>query len=250
MASALCRLACDRSPEARFSTVPSPAMRLRCARDEGGLDLETAQIGRASLLVIDELGFLPLDADGACPVSQTFADACERQSVMTTTSMEFFRWGSVFGDDRMAAAVVDRIVHHGMLAQFKGESYRVRHALMWGRVLKNGAQIPCASCSKVIVHSAQNYLTKHVPRPVQGRVDQAPAELPRVVLLGAPGRWLGRRWGRGPTGRAGWALAPSVSVPSGARDVVGGLKKPSAKSRAHGHCAVVVALCETGCCGC
>lgn len=186
----------------------------------------------------------------ACPVSQTFADACERQSVMTTTSMEFFRWGSVFGDDRMAAAVVDRIVHHGMLAQFKGESYRVRHALMWGRVLKNGAQIPCASCSKVIVHSAQNYLTKHVPRPVQGRVDQAPAELPRVVLLGAPGRWLGRRWGRGPTGRAGWALAPSVSVPSGARDVVGGLKKPSAKSRAHGHCAVVVALCETGCCGC
>lgn len=69
MASALCRLACDRSPEARFSTVPSPAMRLRCARDEGGLDLETAQIGRASLLVIDELGFLPLDADGRalCP---------------------------------------------------------------------------------------------------------------------------------------------------------------------------------------
>lgn len=127
----------------------------------------------------------------------------------------------------MAAAAIDRIVHHGRLVQFKGESYRVRHALIWGRMLKNGAQIPCASCSKVIVHSAQNYLTKHVPRPVQGRVVQAPAELPRVVLLGArgaPGRWLGRRWGRGPTGRAGWALAPSVSVPSGARDVVGGLK--------------------------
>lgn len=46
-----------------------------------------------------------------------------------TTNLEFSRWGSVFGDDQMAA-VIDRIVHHGRLVQFRGESYRVRHALM------------------------------------------------------------------------------------------------------------------------
>ena len=130
MASALCQLACDRRLEARFFTASSLVMRLRRARDEGRLDREAAQIGRAALLVIDELGFLPLDADGARLVFQVFADAYERQSVVITTNLEFSRWGSVFGDDQMAAAVIDRIVHHGRLVQFKGESYRVRHALM------------------------------------------------------------------------------------------------------------------------
>lgn len=130
MASALCQLACDRRLEPRFFTASSLVMRLRRARDEGRLDREAAQIGRAALLVIDELGFLPLDADGARLVFQVFADAYERQSVVITTNLEFSRWGSVFGDDQMAAAVIDRIVHHGRLVQFKGESYRVRHALM------------------------------------------------------------------------------------------------------------------------
>ena len=107
MASALCALACERR-----------------------LDREAALIGKARLLVIDELGFLPLDADGARLLFQIFADAYERQSVVITTNLEFSRWGSVFGDDRMAAAVIDRIVRHGRLVQFRGESYRVRHALM------------------------------------------------------------------------------------------------------------------------
>ena len=109
MASALCALACERRLEARFFT---------------------AQIGRARLLVIDVLGFLSLDADGARLVFQVFADAYEVQSVVITTNLEFSRWGSAFGDDQMAAAVIDRIVHHGRLVQFRGESYRVRHALM------------------------------------------------------------------------------------------------------------------------
>lgn len=56
MASALCQLACDRRPGARFFTASSLVMRLRRARDEGRLDREAAQIGRAALLVIDELG--------------------------------------------------------------------------------------------------------------------------------------------------------------------------------------------------
>lgn len=130
MASALCQLACDRRMEARFFTASSLVIRLRRARDEGRLDKEASQIARARLLVVDELGFLPLDADGARLAFQVFADAYERQSVVITTNLEFSRWGSVFGDDQMAAAVIDRVVHHGRLLQFRGESYRVRHALM------------------------------------------------------------------------------------------------------------------------
>ena len=130
MASALCALACERRLEARFFTASSLVMRLRRARDDGRLDREVALIGKARLLVIDELGFLPLDADGTRPLFQVFADAYERQSVVITASLEFSRWGSVFRDDQMAAAVIDRIVRHGRLVQFRGESYRVRHALM------------------------------------------------------------------------------------------------------------------------
>ena len=132
MASALCFLCCESRVEARFFTASSLVLRLRHARDEGRLDRELARIGHADLLVIDELGFLPLDPDGARLLFQVVSEAYERQSVVFTTNLEFSRWGSVFGDDQMAAAVIDRVVHHGRLLQFRGESYRVRHALMQG----------------------------------------------------------------------------------------------------------------------
>ena len=132
MASALCALACEHREEARFFTASSLVMRLRRARDEGRLDRELQQLGRARLLVLDELGFLPLDADGARLLFQVVSGAYERQSLVITTNLEFSRWGAVFGDDQMAAAVIDRVVHHGRLVQFRGESYRVRHALMDG----------------------------------------------------------------------------------------------------------------------
>ena len=132
MASALCALACERREEARFFTASSLVMRLRRARDEDRLDRELQQLGRARLLVLDELGFLPLDADGARLLFQVVSGAYERQSLAITTNLEFSRWGAVFGDDQMAAPVIDRVVHHGRLVQFRGESYRVRHALMDG----------------------------------------------------------------------------------------------------------------------
>ena len=78
MASDLCQLACDRRLEPRFFIASSLVMRLRRARDEGRLGREAAQLGRASLLVIDELGFLPLDADGPRFVFQVFAGTYKR----------------------------------------------------------------------------------------------------------------------------------------------------------------------------
>lgn len=132
MACALCAMCCAKGWEARFFTASSLVLRLRRARDEGRLDRELAQIGRARLLVIDELGFLPLDADGARLLFQVVSEGYERQSVIVTTNLEFSRWGQTFGDEQMAAAVIDRVVHHGRLLRFRGTSYRVRHALMSG----------------------------------------------------------------------------------------------------------------------
>ena len=132
MACALASLVCLAGREARFFTASSLVMRLRRAKGEGRLDRELSAIGKAEMVVVDELGYLPLDAEGARLLFQVISAAYERQSVVFTTNLEFSLWGSVFGDDQMAAAVIDRVVHHGRLVQFRGESWRVRHALMGG----------------------------------------------------------------------------------------------------------------------
>ena len=132
MACALASLVCMAGREARFFTASSLVMRLRRAKEEGRLDRELSAIGKAEMVVVDELGYLPLDAEGARLLFQVISAAYERQSVVFTTNLEFSMWGSVFGDDQMAAAVIDRVVHHGRLVQFRGESWRVRHALMGG----------------------------------------------------------------------------------------------------------------------
>lgn len=67
---------------------------------------------------------------GASAVFQVIAHGYEKRSLVITTNLEFSRWGTVFGDDNMAAAVIHRLVHHGRLLQFRGQSYRVKNALM------------------------------------------------------------------------------------------------------------------------
>jgi DNA replication protein DnaC len=96
MAEALCALACQRARPARFFTASSLVMRLRRARDDGRLDRELAQLGGAELLVIDELGFLPLDADGARLLFRVVSEVYETQSAVFATNLEFSRWGPVF----------------------------------------------------------------------------------------------------------------------------------------------------------
>lgn len=100
------------------------------ARDDARPGRELAQIGRADLLAMDGLGLLPPGADGARLPFQVVSEAHGAQSVVLATDPGSSGWGAVFGDDQMAAAVAGRVVHHGRLLQFKGESYRVRHSLM------------------------------------------------------------------------------------------------------------------------
>lgn len=77
-----------------------------------------------------QLGYLPIDIDGARLLFQAGADSYETRSVIFTSNLESGRWGDVFGDGDMAAAVIDRIVHHGGILRFHGESYRNEHSLM------------------------------------------------------------------------------------------------------------------------
>ena len=124
--------------QARFFAASSLVMRLRRARDGGSLDRELVQLARAELLGIDELGFLPLDVDGARLLFQVISESYERQSLVTATNLGSGRWGTVFGDDQMAAAVIDRVCHHGRLPRLGGESYRAGHAPVSGEVGVDG----------------------------------------------------------------------------------------------------------------
>ena len=89
------------------------------------------RIGRARLLVVDELGYIPIDEEGSRLLFQVAANAYERQSIVYTTNIEFSGWGRIFGDPNMARRLsIDRTVHHGRMIRFEGDSYRKTHALM------------------------------------------------------------------------------------------------------------------------
>ena len=105
-------------------------MRLRRAKREDRLDTELRQIAKASLLIIDEFGYLPIDEEGSRLLFQIISDSYETRSIIYTTNIEFSGWGRVLGDKNMAAALIDRTVHHGRLIRFEGRSYRSEHALM------------------------------------------------------------------------------------------------------------------------
>ena len=130
LAIALGRQACRQGVPVRFFTAAELVMRLLRANAENRLDRELSQIGRARLLVVDELGYIPIDEEGSRLLFQVVTNAYETQSVIYTTNIEFSGWGRIFGDPNMAAAIIDRTVHHGRMIRFEGDSYRKTHALM------------------------------------------------------------------------------------------------------------------------
>ena len=79
------------------------------------------------------LGRLLVDVDGARLLHQVISDSYERKSVIFTTNVEFSRWGTVFADDKLAAAIVDRVAHHGRLVEFGGSSHRLEESLVLGK---------------------------------------------------------------------------------------------------------------------
>lgn len=129
LAVALGRLACMRAILVGFFTATGLLMRLRRAK-RGRLDAEPRQIARARLPVIDEFGYMPIDEEGSGLLFQVISDSHETRSVVYATNIECSGWGGVLGDKNMAAALIDRTVHHGRLTGFEGGSYRSEHALM------------------------------------------------------------------------------------------------------------------------
>ena len=80
-----------------------------------------------SLLIVDEIGYLPISRTGAMLFFQVVARRYERASTVLTSNKGFEEWGEIFGDEVMAAALIDRLVHHCHIVNIRGNSYRMRH---------------------------------------------------------------------------------------------------------------------------
>ena len=126
--------AVSKGREVRFFTAAELVMALTKAYGDDSLDRFTKDISKCELLIVDELGYVPLAQAGARLLFQVLSDCYERRSLLITTNIEFSKWGVVFGDDKMASAIIDRVMHHGRLIEFNGPSKRMEHALMLGRV--------------------------------------------------------------------------------------------------------------------
>jgi len=122
--------ACELGMSVKFYTVAELVMRLSDAKRAGTLERLLKEIQRTQLLILDEWGYVPVDKEGSQLLFRVVADSYESRSMIITTNLEFSKWGSVFTDDQMAAAMIDRLAHHGHLLLFEGESYRMKHALM------------------------------------------------------------------------------------------------------------------------
>jgi len=130
MAIALGLLACELGLLVKFYSVTSLVLKLGEAWKNGTLEKLVRELQNLDLLILDEWGYVPVDKDGSQLLFRVVADSYESKSLILTTNLEFSKWGSIFTDEQMAAAMIDRLVHHGHLIVFDGESYRMKHALM------------------------------------------------------------------------------------------------------------------------
>jgi DNA replication protein DnaC len=118
--------ACQAGHRVLFATAAEWVDRLTSAHGAGRLHEELRRLGRYPLLVIDEVGYIPLEADAANLFFQLISSRYERASVIVTSNKPFGRWGETFGDDTVAAAMIDRLVHHAEVVNLKGDSYRLK----------------------------------------------------------------------------------------------------------------------------
>jgi len=122
--------ACMKGYKVRFFTVTELVLKLAETRKNGTLERFRRELNEQDLLILDEWGYVPVDRDGSQLLFRVISDSYESKSLLLTTNLEFSKWGSIFTDDQMAAAMIDRLVHHGHLILFEGNSYRMEHALM------------------------------------------------------------------------------------------------------------------------
>ena len=120
--------ACQKGLAVGFTTAAALVHELIEARDEKRLLRLERQLSACQLLIIDELGYVPLSPTGAELLFEVFSQRYERGSVIVTSNLPFDEWTSVFGSERLTGALLDRLTHHVHILEMNGESYRLRQS--------------------------------------------------------------------------------------------------------------------------
>ena len=128
MALGLGLAACQKGMSVGFTTAAALVHELMEARDDRRLLNLQRQLARLRLLIIDELGFVPLSTTGAELLFEVFSQRYERGSVLVTTNLPFDEWTDVFGSERLTGALLDRLTHHVHILEMNGDSYRLKHS--------------------------------------------------------------------------------------------------------------------------
>ena len=117
--------ACQKGIPVAFVTAASLVHELMEARDEERLMRLQRQLAKVKLLIIDELGFVPLSKTGTELLFELIAQRYERGSTLITSNLPFEEWTETFGTERLTGALLDRLTHHVNILEVNGESYRL-----------------------------------------------------------------------------------------------------------------------------
>jgi len=126
LALGLASAACREGRRVRFWTAAGLVNELLQAQDEHRLHRFIASALKLDLVVLDELGFIPFSQNGSQALFTFCSELYERLALIITTNLKFADWVQVFGDERLTAALLDRLTHHAHIIELLGESYRFR----------------------------------------------------------------------------------------------------------------------------
>ena len=139
LAIALGRAVVEAGHSVLFVTATSLLAQLARAQVEGKLADQISFYAKPKLLVIDELGYLPLEKQTAHLFFQLVSRRYERGSMLITTNQTITQWGNVFGDEMIASAVLDRVLHHSHVLMIQGDSFRLRQKKRAGLLGSKGS---------------------------------------------------------------------------------------------------------------
>jgi len=120
--------ACQKGLAVGFTTAAALVNELHEAHDEKRLLRLQRQLAGYKLLIVDELGYVPLSQTGAELLFEVFSQRYERGSIMVTSNLPFDEWTGVFGSERLTGALLDRLTHHVHILELNGDSFRLKHS--------------------------------------------------------------------------------------------------------------------------
>lgn len=129
LAIALGTVACGQGRRVRFYTAAGLVNEMVEAANQHQMSKLDSRLGRCDLIVLDEVGYVPFSQEGARLLFNFISSRYERGPLIITSNLEFGKWTSVFGDEQLTGALLDRLTHHCHILEMNGDSYRFRESL-------------------------------------------------------------------------------------------------------------------------